>query len=171
MQSIFTAYHSKRSTVKYLGLSKLTMRIMLVIKIKKGYIAMKMQKRKFRIGELAQKLELERFVVRFWEKEFSIKTKRSQGCQRFYDENDLKKFELIKRLLYEEGFTIVGAKKKLKEKFSSKGESIIASQKTTMEEAPKKITASPSAENEKIEHLSQQIIDLKNKLRKLREML
>lgn len=132
---------------------------------------MKMQKRKFRIGELAQKLELERFVVRFWEKEFSIKTKRSQGSQRFYDESDLKKFELIKRLLYEEGFTIVGAKKKLKEKFSTKSDSIIASQKTTMEESPKKTAVSSSAENEKIEHLSQQIIDLKNKLRKLREML
>ena len=129
---------------------------------------MKMQKRKFRIGELATKLELERFVVRFWEKEFNIKTKRSQGSQRFYDENDLKKFELIKRLLYEEGFTIVGAKKKLKEKVSVKGESIIASQKTTMEE-PTKILSKTS--EEKIEHLSQQIIDLKDKLRKLREML
>jgi DNA-binding transcriptional MerR regulator len=136
---------------------------------------MKMQKRKFRIGELANKLELERFVVRFWEKEFNIKTKRSQGSQRFYDENDLKKFETIKRLLYEEGFTISGAKKKLrdkstpKEKSSAKNESIIASQKTTMED-PKKTTAHQS-EHEKIEHLSQQIVDLKNKLRKLREML
>jgi DNA-binding transcriptional MerR regulator len=135
---------------------------------------MKMQKRKFRIGELAIKLELERFVVRFWEKEFNIKTKRSQGSQRFYDENDLKKFETIKRLLYEEGFTISGAKKKLrdkpsaKEKSSPKNESIIASQKTTMEE-PKKATN--QAEHEKIEHLSQQIVDLKDKLRKLREML
>jgi DNA-binding transcriptional MerR regulator len=131
---------------------------------------MKMQKRKFRIGELAKKLELERFVVRFWEKEFSIKTKRSQGSQRFYDESDLKKFELIKRLLYEEGFTIVGAKKKLKEKSSSKSESIIASQKTTFEESAK-TTKSSATDNEKIENLSQQIIDLKNKLRKLREML
>jgi len=130
---------------------------------------MKMQKRKFRIGELAKKLELERFVVRFWEKEFSIKTKRSQGSQRFYDENDLRKFELIKRLLYEEGFTIIGAKKKLKEKITIKTESIIASQKTTMEEPVKII--SKASENEKIEHLSQQIIDLKDKLRKLREML
>ena len=130
---------------------------------------MKMQKRKFRIGELADKLELERFVVRFWEKEFSIKTKRSEGSQRFYDENDLKKFETIKRLLYEEGFTISGAKKKLKEKPSARGESIIASQKTTMEE-PKKAIAHHS-DNEKIEHLSQQIVDLKDKLRKLREML
>lgn len=129
---------------------------------------MKMQKRKFRIGELANKLELERFVVRFWEKEFNIKTKRSQGSQRFYDENDLKKFESIKQLLYEEGFTILGAKKKLKEKTGTKGESIIASQKTTMEESPKSYGKS---ESEKIEHLSQQIIDLKDKLRKLREML
>jgi len=129
---------------------------------------MKMQKRKFRIGELAHKLELEKFVVRFWEKEFNIKTKRSQGSQRFYDENDLKKFESIKRLLYEEGFTILGAKKKLKEKIPSKSESIIASQKTTMDESTKINT---KTEHEKIEHLSQQIIDLKDKLRKLREML
>ena len=136
---------------------------------------MKMQKRKFRIGELANKLELERFVVRFWEKEFNIKTKRSQGSQRFYDENDLKKFETIKRLLYEEGFTISGAKKKLKdkspvkEKASMKSESIIASQKTTMEDTKK--SSSNQSENEKIEHLSQQIVDLKDKLRKLRVML
>src|SRR5438105_2513774 len=141
---------------------------------------MKMQKRKFRIGELAQKLELERFVVRFWEKEFSIKTKRSQGSQHIYEEKDLKKFELIKQLLYEEGFTILGAKKKLKEKFASKTDksekpdSIIASQKTTLEEPAKKkkllITTDIESEK-KIEHLSQQIIDLKDKLRKLREML
>ncbi|HSC25439.1 MAG TPA: MerR family transcriptional regulator [Candidatus Babeliales bacterium] len=131
---------------------------------------MKMQKRKFRIGELANKLELERFVVRFWEKEFNIKTQRSQGSQRFYDENDLKKFQSIKQLLYVEGFTIIGAKKKLKEKFSNKGESIIASQKTTIDETTKTMTKS-SPENEKIEYLSQQIIDLKDKLRKLREML
>src|SRR5438477_6459989 len=102
-----------------------------------------MQKRKFRIGELAKKLELERFVVRFWEKEFSIKTKRSQGSQRFYDEGDLQKFEQIKRLLYDEGFTILGAKKKLKdlhpkkkekEQLSRKNATVIASQKTTMED-------------------------------------
>jgi len=142
-----------------------------VIKIKKGCVTVKMQKRKFRIGELAKKLNLERFVVRFWEKEFSIKTKRSQGSQRFYDENDLKKFEHIKKLLYEEGFTIIGAKKKLKEKSLSSESSVIASQKTTMEEVIKTTKTVANEDSEKIEHLSQQIIDLKNKLRKLREML
>jgi DNA-binding transcriptional MerR regulator len=130
---------------------------------------MKMQKRKFRIGELAQKLNLERFVVRFWEKEFGIKTKRSQGCQRFYDETDLKKFHYIKKLLYDEGFTISGAKKKLKDKLAVKEKDILGSHKTTMEDAAKH--EPKSAENEKIELLSQQIIDLKDKLRKLREML
>lgn len=76
---------------------------------------MKISKQKFRIGELATKLEIERFVIRFWEKEFNIKGFRSEGGQRFYDDKDLRKFELIKDLLYTKGFTISGAKKYLKE--------------------------------------------------------
>lgn len=90
---------------------------------------MKMEKRKFRIGELAKVLNIERFVIRFWEKEFMLKATRSDGGQRFYDEKDLEKFRLIKELLYERGFTISGARKQLK----GKPHSIIPSQKTTME--------------------------------------
>ena len=41
---------------------------------------MKMEKRKFRIGELAKLLEVERFVIRFWEKEFSIKKASHCDC-------------------------------------------------------------------------------------------
>lgn len=52
---------------------------------------MKMRKKQFRIGELATKLGVERFVIRFWEKEFNINSYRSQGGQRFYDERDEKK--------------------------------------------------------------------------------
>ena len=74
---------------------------------------MKMQKRQFRIGELAKKLEVEKFVIRFWEKEFDLSTDRSMGGQRFYDENDLETFTKIKTLLYNQKFTISGAKKKL----------------------------------------------------------
>ncbi len=72
-----------------------------------------MKKKKFRIGELAEKLTLERFVIRFWEKEFGLSSTRSDGGQRFYDENDLTVFSQIKKLLYDEGFTIHGAKKRL----------------------------------------------------------
>lgn len=88
---------------------------------------MKMQKRQFRIGELAEHLGVEKFVVRFWEKEFNLGAHRSQGGQRFYEENDLKRFQCIKKLLYEQKFTIAGAKKKLQESPLQ----VIASQKTT----------------------------------------
>lgn len=74
---------------------------------------MRMQKRQFRIGELAKNLGVERFVVRFWEKEFDLKPSRSDGGQRFYEEQDLETLQFIKDLLYEKGFTISGAKKVL----------------------------------------------------------
>lgn len=91
---------------------------------------MRMQKRKFRIGHLAQHLAVERFVIRFWEKEFNIRPRRSDGGQRFYDEHDLSMFEKIKELLYKRGFTIAGAKKQLTD--TDKHRSIIGSHKTTI---------------------------------------
>ncbi len=74
---------------------------------------MRMEKRKFRIGELAEHLAVERFVIRFWEKEFNVKSTRSHGGQRFYDEDDAHLFAIIKELLYNRGFTIAGARKEL----------------------------------------------------------
>lgn len=75
---------------------------------------MSMNQKKYRIGELAKNLAVEDFVIRFWEKEFKIKSHRSQGGQRFYSEQDFEKFKLIKTLLYEKKFTIQGAKSELK---------------------------------------------------------
>ncbi len=124
---------------------------------------MRMQKQKFRIGKLAKKLQVERFVIRFWEKEFNLKTVRSNGGQRFYSENDFQQFFLIKELLYKKGFTIAGAKKQLKNT-GNNSNTIIASQKTT-------IHTTKYEDQKKIEMLSQQIVDLKNMLRKLRELL
>jgi DNA-binding transcriptional MerR regulator len=118
---------------------------------------MKMQRRLIRIGELAKQLKVENFVIRFWEKEFSLKGQRSPGGQRFYDTVDLAKFIMIKELLYDKGFTIAGAKKALKQPNAS---TILASHKTTMEEE-KTIEAS----------IEQQMILLQKKLIKLRELL
>ena len=71
-------------------------------------------KKKFRIGELAKELQLKKFVIRFWEKEFGLISDRSHGGQRFYTEEDFSTFSLIKELLYEQGFTIAGARLQLK---------------------------------------------------------
>jgi len=121
-----------------------------------------MQKRKFRIGHLAQHLAVERFVIRFWEKEFNIKPTRSDGGQRFYDEQDLTTFQQIKELLYKRGFTIAGAKKQLSTTHSHL--SVIASQKTT-------ILASEETESTNIIHQSALPKQLEEKLMLLRQQL
>ncbi len=74
-----------------------------------------MAKRQFRIGDLAKELKVKKFVIRFWEKEFDLKSGRSLGGQRFYTNDDLSIFLTIKDLLYNQGFTIAGAKKQLPE--------------------------------------------------------
>jgi DNA-binding transcriptional MerR regulator len=127
---------------------------------------MKMAKRTFRIGELADHLTLERFVIRFWEKEFGIRSKRSSGGQRYYDEKDLYKFETIKRLLYDQGFTISGAKKWLKDMKMPSEKTIIASHVTTLDadKAHHNNSSLPS-------NISQQIAELQQKLLRLRELL
>jgi len=127
---------------------------------------MKMQKRRFRIGELANRVDVERFVIRFWEKEFNIKTDRSDGKQRFYTEDDYNMFKRIKELLYGEGFTIAGAKKHLKSKNKKPTETRITLAKKT-DEHKKEIR---KLERRK-EELSTQIINLQKKLMKLRELL
>ncbi len=71
-------------------------------------------KRYYTIGEVARLLGLEPHVLRFWEKEFGkfIKPRRISG-RRFYPKEQVEVFRRIKTLLYEEGYTISGAKKKL----------------------------------------------------------
>jgi DNA-binding transcriptional MerR regulator len=75
-----------------------------------------MKEQQFKIGKLAQELGIKRFVIRFWEKEFGIRSQRTSGGQRFYQYGDFEQFKLIKELLYEKGFTISGAKKILNQK-------------------------------------------------------
>jgi len=129
-----------------------------------------MQKRTFRIGHLAKELDVERFVVRFWEKEFSVKTKRTDGGQRFYDEEDFEKFKLIKQLLYKEGFTIAGAKKQIEVLAESPESStkIMASHKTTMSDEEKNTL---SVQQDQINMLNEHIQKLQKQLSKLKDLL
>ena len=124
---------------------------------------MKMEKKKFRIGHLADKLEVERFVIRFWEKEFDVKSKRSDGGQRFYKREDLEKFKRIKELLYNKGFTIAGAKKILNLDQDQENKSIIGSHKTTL--------TAKTVHKEQLEKLFGELEMLKNHLTKLQKLL
>jgi len=59
---------------------------------------------------------LEPYVLRYWESEFNIKLTKSKNNQRLYQQKDIDQIQRIKTLLYEEKFTIAGAKKRLRER-------------------------------------------------------
>ncbi len=68
----------------------------------------------FKIGEACKRLDIQPYVLRYWETEFSaLSPDKSKSGQRVYSEADLRVIARIKELLYDEGYTIAGAKKKL----------------------------------------------------------
>ncbi|HYH00011.1 MAG TPA: MerR family transcriptional regulator [Terriglobales bacterium] len=69
----------------------------------------------FRIGEVAELCDLPTYVLRFWETEFpQLKPNKSSTGQRMYRRSDVENVVRIKNLLYDEGFTIAGARAHLK---------------------------------------------------------
>lgn len=70
----------------------------------------------FKIGEVASLTKVKPYVLRYWESEFKIiSPRKSLTKQRVYSRRDIELILDIKRLLYKEGFTLEGAKKKIKE--------------------------------------------------------
>lgn len=70
----------------------------------------------YRIGEVSRITGLKPHVLRYWESEFKvIKPHKGGSLQRLYRRKDLELIVKIKKLLYEEGFTIAGAKKKIRD--------------------------------------------------------
>lgn len=68
----------------------------------------------YKIGEVCKVADLQPYVLRYWETEFpQLSPNKSGGGQRLYTKRELDIILRIKELLYKEGFTIAGAKKKL----------------------------------------------------------
>lgn len=68
----------------------------------------------YKIGEACKALGIQPYVLRYWETEFPALTpSKSRSGQRVYSQKELEIIRRIKELLYEEGYTIAGAKKKL----------------------------------------------------------
>jgi DNA-binding transcriptional MerR regulator len=81
----------------------------------------------FRIGEVASLSRLPAYVLRFWESEFpQLKPVKSSTGQRMYRRRDVESVLRIKQLLYEQGFTIAGARQQLRsEAKTEKGQAAI----------------------------------------------
>src|SRR5437016_9028592 len=74
----------------------------------------------FRIGEVARLCRLPAYVLRFWETEFpQLRPVKSTTGQRMYRRRDVENVLQIKKLLYEDGFTIAGARSHLREETKS----------------------------------------------------
>ena len=70
----------------------------------------------YRVGEVSQLVGVESYVLRYWEKMFpQLNPEKDENGQRIYTRSDIDVILHIKNLLYEERYTIDGARKKLKE--------------------------------------------------------
>jgi DNA-binding transcriptional MerR regulator len=73
-------------------------------------------KRYYRIGEVSRITDVKPYVLRYWESEFRwMAPQKSRSKQRLYRRKDIDMILLIKKMLYEQRFTIAGARKKLRE--------------------------------------------------------
>src|SRR5215468_712281 len=74
------------------------------------------EKRYYRIGEVSRITGVKPYVLRYWESEFRFMSpQKSRSQQRLYRRRDIDLILLVKKLLYEQRFTIAGARKKLRE--------------------------------------------------------
>ena len=71
----------------------------------------------YRIGDVSELLGIKVHVLRYWENEFKsfIRIEKTEGGQRLYSYKGIRTIFSIKKLLYSEGYSIAGAKKKLKD--------------------------------------------------------
>ncbi len=93
----------------------------------------------YRVGEVSQSVGVESYVLRYWEKMFpQLKPEKDESGQRVYTKSDIDMVIRIKHLLYEERYTIDGAKKKLRE--GSKVESKAKSKPKSSEDAQELLT-------------------------------
>src|SRR5262245_43820455 len=77
------------------------------------------EKQAFKIGEVCEMLQVETHTLRYWEMEFEdLNPQKNAMGQRVYRPRDIEIAYLIKKLLYEEGYTIAGARKQLKREIS-----------------------------------------------------
>ncbi len=81
------------------------------------------EKSLFRIGEVSRLTATKAFVLRYWETEFPmLQPVKSPSGHRLYRREDIETVFEIKRLLYDEGFTIAGARKHFEERGQEHGE-------------------------------------------------
>ena len=108
----------------------------------------------YRIGQACKELDIQPYVLRYWETEFpALSPNKSKSGQRVYTTKDLQVISRIKELLYEEGFTIAGAKKKLEGELKTglkpipdaDGDALTADDEAVADEVPARVVDDTAA--------------------------
>lgn len=91
----------------------------------------------YKIGEACKAVDIQPYVLRYWETEFAfLAPDKSSSGQRVYTERDLQQIRRIKELLYDEGYTIAGAKKRLELEEGGGDEATLVAVAEVDDEAP-----------------------------------
>ena len=84
-------------------------------------------KRYFTIGEVSELCGVKPYVLRYWEQEFTqLKPMKRRGNRRYYQHHEVLLIRRIRELLYEQGFTISGARNRLADAMSAAREAAVA---------------------------------------------
>src|SRR5262245_39891316 len=101
----------------------------------------------FKIGEVCELTDTQPYVLRYWESEFpALAPAKNSSGQRIYRRRDIETILRIKQLLYEEGFTIAGPKKRLEVELSGRADTPSSAAASPSPAAPTAEGVTPSAD-------------------------
>jgi DNA-binding transcriptional MerR regulator len=129
-----------------------------------------MPERGLKIGEAAEVLGVETYVLRFWETQFPfLRPRHSRTKHRFYHDHDLEVLRLIKRSLHQEGFTIAGANKYIRENGL---ETLMAGKSTTIARPEPMPSAAETPQKSLVDGQTRRVLsDVRRDLESLHRML
>jgi len=123
----------------------------------------------YKIGEVAKFTGVKTHVLRYWETEFkAIRPNKSRSNQRLYRKQDVELILHLKDLLYNQGFTIAGARKKLREKPDRKVAEPVkkSTEKTSTADDQLALPLSRPADLKLLKEIREDILQLKKSLNK-----
>jgi len=133
-----------------------------------------------RLGDVCRLLDLQPYVLRYWETEFpSLRSDEGASANRVYGEAEIALLRRIKTLLYEEGYTIAGAKKKLETEPAPPADGTRTETAPLFRDEPAEIAAVPAeqpdrldtANGERIETLRRGLADALDEARAILDLL
>ncbi|HVS16944.1 MAG TPA: MerR family transcriptional regulator [Thermoanaerobaculia bacterium] len=151
-------------------------------------MAKKKKQKSYKVGDACNELDIQPYVLRYWETEFPfLRAPKGSTGPRVYSEDELASIRRIKELLYDEGYTIAGAKKKLEAELESGGPRVKSAQRsldeaaaaaadeTVADEPARGSAADPdsldTAASERIETIARGLRSLRDEAREVLQLL